>query len=204
MCPQIQTTLHMQNNKNPFEFFDGDSLDALVSGPDAPQKIEAYMDSLIDHFKTSFKASLQLSKQEIAPTAPLDLEGLVPVKRPQSDPIWEKSKPSPQSSTSKAEEKIDAIPEYPPIPEIRPKRNRWGMIISENPEPAGTIVSESPNLEKKSVQAEIKMDISSPEEMSIKEEAPKAKKVNTEAIEKRFKDRQDKLGDLFKDRGQIS
>lgn len=195
----------MSNSKSPFDGFDGESLDALTSGPDAPEKIEAFMDSILDHFKASFRQQFGVVKQEIPPTAPLDLGELVPAPRRGVDPIWKNAEIDINLTTAPEKElKKTPVPEYPPIPDMRPKRNRWGMIISSMPEPQGAVLDKAP-MAKPTQDFSAKPVASTPHPKPATEDIiPKGKAVNKEAIEKRFKDRQDKLNDLFKNRGQIS
>lgn len=195
----------MSNHKSPFEGFDGDSLDALVSGPDAPEKIEAYMDSILDHFKESFREKFGIVKQATPPTASLDLGNLVPVRPQAVEPIWNSTEMKTDLKTPPTKApKAAPIPEYPPIPDVRPKRNRWGMIISSMPEPQGALLDKTP-VAKPTQKFSEKPAASTPHQAPVAEDrVPKGKAVNKEAIEKRFKDRQDKLNDLFKNRGQIS
>ena len=195
----------MSNEKPPFEHFDRATFEALTQGPDGRQKVEAYMETVLAHFKNKIKASLAPFQPKIEPTIPVDLSELVPTPRSREIPIWEnmdeKKTPAPPQATPKA----PVVHVYPEMPKVRPTPERVTIVqpqvVQAN---KGTVVSEQAKVPvTDTFAAKPPKDEPTPTKEPV-DKTPKGKKVNTDAIEKRYKDREEKLGDLFKNRGQIS
>jgi len=192
----------MPNEKPPLNYFDSESFDDFIKGPEGRKNIDAYMDGMLNRFKTTIRDKFKTMAPTSAPTVPVDLDALMPLSRTQHDqPIWEAEKTG--SNTRPAKE-VHPETAYPSVPSERPSKPKHVVHTPDVPTEKGTVVTGNGQPKPQEDVATKAPEMDSPQDKPTVDPKLKGKKVNTDAIEKRYKDREEKLGDLFKNRGQIS
>lgn len=178
-----------------------DDLDALLEGPDAASNLEAFFEKGYDQSMARFRDAIGTQtpwQKTQAPTAAFSLNDLVPPpKRKVAQPPTPKHVDAVSSDISIEEKESIEIPLRPidktPVQQVN-------ATVKETPKQHDTgTIKET----KKTTQASAPVTASS-EPTPETTDSPELRKVSGELLEAKLKERQDKLGDVFKDKGTLS
>jgi hypothetical protein len=178
-----------------------DDFDALIEGPNAADNLERFLESGLEKGMSNIGDAIKNEdpwKRDVKPTAAFSTDALVPPPKPRQ--VKEKPKSSVDAitadSTPEAPEKID-------IP-LRPMDKKPVQHVRSTPEKedvqhdTGKVKEE-----RKKTTANAPVTAAS-EQKEQDEKTPDFRKVSGELLEQKLKERQDKLGDVFKDKGTLS
>lgn len=178
-----------------------DDFDTLLEGPNAAESLEAFFDkgyaSSMSRFKDALRSQNPWQKMP-DPTAPFSSKNLVP-------PPKRRTVETPKTSHVKTVTDEPQIPEKEsveiPLRPIDKRPIQQVKFIQKEETKQHDTGRITPQKKTSKEQAPITASMESEPTPS---ETPKLRNVSGEFLEQKLKQRQDKLGDIFKDKGTLS
>ncbi len=194
-----------------FEQLNPDSIKKLLESENAQENIEGYMNKLIDTTNKTMRRDLDdalrvidHSKKPKEKLIPFNQDDLIPA--PSYSQYSKKTTPTPPPAAPKSDIKespplVDSTADKAPKrPEFRTRTPDFTPPKKETQQP---VIKSVPKPKKRTKKAKGSKEPGVLK--AVDSQGPKTKKVDAESMEKRFKDRQQKIQDIFdKDKGNVS
>lgn len=178
-----------------------DEFDALLNGENAAENLEAFLEQGLDIGMSRIKNALnsEVPGQEIpAPTARFSSESLVP------PPKRKATAPSPEPSVNTVAPDIEFDESEPVDIPLRPvDKTPTQQLKAKSKTESKQMDTGKVKDTRKKTKAKTPVTASSTPD-TPDTDTPDLRKVSGELLERKLKERQDKLGDVFKDKGTLS